>query len=71
MKIQRSIIKGSTLEVVKLVAEGLTSFEIGQRMGIKENTVSSHRQTAMRLLGVDNAADLVAVAVKESLLKLK
>jgi len=70
MKIQRSIIKGRTLEVVKLVAEGLTSFEIGQRMDIKENTVNSHRQTAMRLLRVNNAKDLVKVAIQEGLLTI-
>lgn len=69
MKTQRSRVTRKQLEVVKLIDEGLTSFQIGERMGIRENTVNSHRQNVMRLLDVDNAKDLVSKCYTENLLK--
>ena len=48
------------LEVGRLVAEGLTSVEIGERLCISPRTVEKHRANLMDKLGVGNAAALVA-----------
>jgi DNA-binding CsgD family transcriptional regulator len=69
MKINRSRVTQRQKDIIYLIADGLTSFQIGGVLNIKENTVNSHRQSAMRLLGVDNANDLVKVAIKENLIK--
>ncbi len=69
MTIKRSSITSKQLEVIKLIDKGLTSYEIGLEMGIRENTVKSHRQTAMGLLGVNNAGDLVRVCKEENLIE--
>ena len=46
------------LEVGKLVAEGLSSQEIGRRLFISQRTVEKHRANLMTKLGVTNAAGL-------------
>jgi FixJ family two-component response regulator len=46
-------------EVCLHVAEGLTSKEIGERLGVVEGTVSLHRTRLMAKLGARSLADLV------------
>lgn len=55
------------LEVLHLVAEGETTREIGQRLGISVKTVEAHRQQIMRRLGVEGVAGLVRLAIREGL----
>jgi DNA-binding CsgD family transcriptional regulator len=50
------------IEVVRLVADGLTSKEIARGLGISPLTVRKHRENAMRKLGTHNMAELMAVA---------
>jgi DNA-binding CsgD family transcriptional regulator len=50
------------VEVVRLVAEGLTSKDIARRLGISPLTVRKHRENAMRRLGVHSMADLIDLA---------
>lgn len=57
-------------EVLTLIAEGLTSAEIGQHLSIAKGTVEVHRESIMRKLGVHNVAGLLKCAVRHGLLEL-
>lgn len=47
-------------EVARYVANGFTSKEIGQALGISHRTAEVHRSAIMRKLGVGKAAELVS-----------
>jgi DNA-binding CsgD family transcriptional regulator len=55
-------------EVVRLVAEGLSSKEIGRRLFIAPSTVNYHLTSIFNKLGVDTRAQAVAVAARRNLL---
>lgn len=46
-------------QVVQLVAEGKSSREIGQLLGISRRTVETHRSQAMKLFGIKKQTELV------------
>lgn len=54
-------------EVLKLVAEGYRSREIGEFLSISEKTVEKHRANLMRKLGVNSATALTAFAIEKGL----
>ncbi len=54
-------------EILKLIAEGLTSQEIGKKLFISLKTVTGHRNKLMGKLGLHNRADLVKYAVRKGL----
>ncbi len=54
-------------EVLKLVAEGYRSREIGEFLCISEKTVEKHRANLMRKLGIKSASGLTAFAVEKGL----
>jgi DNA-binding CsgD family transcriptional regulator len=56
------------LEVLRLVAEGLTSKQIGQEIFLSPKTVNHHLTSVFNKLGVDSRAQAVAVAAREGLL---
>ena len=58
------------LEVMKLIADGLTNQEIGDQLGISVKTVDRHRENTMRKLGVHSRIDLVKYAIREGLIDL-
>lgn len=51
-------------EVLALVAEGLTSVQIAQRLGISNETAITHRRNLMRKLGLRNKAELIRYALQ-------
>ncbi len=53
-------------EVRDLIADGLSSKEIAERLGICIKTVDAHRQNIMRKLNVHKATQLVDKSVRES-----
>lgn len=55
-------------EVLELAAEGLTSNEVGERLGITERTVKAYLQEIYDKLGARNRAGAVAEAVRRGLL---
>ncbi len=57
-------------EVLQLLAEGLTSPQIGQRLFIATTTAETHRRNIMRKLGIHSVADLTKYAVREGLTPL-
>jgi DNA-binding NarL/FixJ family response regulator len=57
------------LEVIKLIAEGLTSEEVGQTLSIAKNTVDRHRDNILEKLGMRNRVDLTRYAIKRGLVE--
>lgn len=57
-------------EVLQLIAEGRTSKEIGERLGMALKTVETHRTNVMRKLDLHSIADLTKYAVREGLVPL-
>ena len=58
------------LEVMALIADGMTNQEIAERLGISVKTVDRHRENIMRKLGVHSRIDLVKYAIREGLIDL-
>jgi len=58
-------------EVLQLLAEGLSSPEIGKRLFIATTTVESHRRNLTRKLGIHSVADLTKYAIREGLTSLE
>jgi two-component system NarL family response regulator len=54
-------------EVLQLVAEGLRTTEIAERMHVAESTVDVHRRNIMRKLHLHNVADLTKYAIREGI----
>lgn len=52
-------------DVLNLVADGLTSNEIADKLGLSTRTVESHRYNIMQKLGIKSAAGLVKFAVSK------
>ena len=56
-------------EVVQLVAEGLSSKQIGKKLALSIKTIECHRGAAMRKAGWSSIADLVRYAVRNHLVQ--
>ena len=56
------------LDVLRLVAEEMTTKEIAEKLFISDNTVETHRKNLISKLGVRNSVGLVKYAIAEGLL---
>ncbi len=61
---------GREIEVLKLVAEGNTSREIGALLFISENTVKNHIRNILDKLGLHSRNEAVLYAVREDLISI-
>ena len=61
-------LSGREREVLGLLAAGLTSKEIGQRLGLSLKTVDNHRSRILEKLGVANTVAAVGLAHQHGLL---
>ena len=52
------------IEVLRLIAGGKSSKEIGEILSLSVRTVEAHRASVMRKLGLKNTADLVKYAIE-------
>ena len=57
-----AILGGRELEVLRLVAAGLTSKQIARKLNISPRTVSKHRENMMRKLHLHDMSGLIRVA---------
>lgn len=57
------------LEVLELVAEGLTNREIGQQLSISHKTVARHRENIMEKLNLHSRVELVKYAIRKGIIK--
>lgn len=58
-------------EVLQLLAEGLSSPQIGRRLFIATSTVETHRRSIMRKLAIHSVADLTKWAIRNGLTELE
>lgn len=58
------------IDVLKMIAAGLTSTAIGERLFIAPGTVEVHRRNIMRKLALHNIAELTQYAIREGLIAL-
>ncbi len=54
-------------QIVQLVAEGLSSREIAERLSISAKTVDTHRANIMGKAGVHSVAELIKYAIREGI----
>jgi len=57
-------------EVLQLLAEGLRTKEVSQKLALSVKTVETHRKKIMEKLGIQSIAGLTRYAVKEGLVSL-
>jgi len=57
------------MEVVKLIAEGLTSEEIAERLVLSKKTVERHRTNVLSKLGLRNRVELTRYAIRRGLVE--
>jgi len=58
------------IEVLTLIAEGLTNQEIADRLFVSVKTVQAHRSNILQKLGVHDRVDLVKYAIRKGLIRL-
>lgn len=56
-------------QVLELVADGLTSSQTGERLGISHRTVARHRERIMAKLNLHSATELVKFAIQTGLIR--
>ncbi len=54
----------SEIEIVRMIANGLTTKEIAIKKYISSHTVSTHRKNIFKKVGVSNASELIIHAIK-------
>lgn len=59
------VLSAREVEVITLIAEGLTNVEISEKLFLSKHTINTHRKNIMNKLGVKNTAGIVMYAVKE------
>ncbi|RJX34400.1 MAG: DNA-binding response regulator [Desulfurivibrio sp.] len=59
------------LEILELVAQGLTTPEIGKKLDISPKTVSRHRERIMNKLNMHSATELVKFAIRTGLIDVR
>jgi len=54
-------------EILKLIAEGFSNKEIGNKLFISHRTVDTHRTNLMKKLNANNIAGLISYAIKNGM----
>ncbi|GAB4382097.1 MAG: response regulator transcription factor [Salibacteraceae bacterium] len=62
------LISDRELEVLQLIAQGLTTKQIAEKLFLSHHTVMTHRKNMMNKLGLSNTAGLIIYAVRENLI---
>lgn len=66
---QSSILTRRELEIVHLIADGLTSQQMADKLFISHRTVETHRANLMKKMGVKNAVELIKKAQQMKIIK--
>jgi DNA-binding NarL/FixJ family response regulator len=61
---KKAMLTGREIEILKLIAEGYSNKEIGDKLFISHRTVDTHRTNLMKKLEVTNIAGLIRYAIK-------
>ena len=65
---EASPLTGSEIDIVVLIARGLTTKEIARQKNISFHTVNTHRKNIFRKLGINNVSELLMVAMKNGII---
>lgn len=63
LQLQNKILTKREIDIVRAIAQGLSTKEIAGQLYISENTVETHRQNIFEKLGVRNMAGLIVKAI--------
>ena len=58
----------SEVEIVRLIAQGLTTKEIAGKKFLSFHTIMTHRKNILRKLGVSNASELIMFAIRTGII---
>lgn len=61
---KKAILTDREVEILKLIAAGMSNKEIGEKLFISHRTVDTHRTNLMKKLEVNNIAGLIRYAIK-------
>lgn len=67
----RTVLGRREQAVLTLLASGLRSAEIGERLGIAPATVDVHRRNLKKKLGLSSVAELTRYAIREGLIQVR
>ena len=56
------------LQVLEMIAQGLTNPQIGAQLGISHKTVARHRERIMKKLDLHSGTELVKFAIRTGLI---
>lgn len=62
------ILSDREIEVIRLIAEGLTTQEIAEHLSRSIHTINTHRKNILKKLGLKKPSELIMYAVKKGLL---
>lgn len=65
------ILSKRELQVLEMVAQGLSNQEIGENLAISPKTVARHRERIMGKLDIHSCAELVRFAIRSGLLRME
>ena len=56
------------IEIIKLLAEGLSSNQIGDRLFISQHTVKTHRKNILKKLELHNTSELIQYSLNNGII---
>lgn len=65
-----AVLTGREREILTVAAEGLTSRQIGSRLGVRERTVTTHLFRIYRKLGADSRVGAIAAAARSGIITM-
>ena len=65
----QALLDERSLDIFRMMAEGLTNAEIAERLDVSSKTISNASQAIKDKLGVQRAADITRLAVRHGLIQ--
>lgn len=69
-RMMRSNLTARELEILEMLAKGLTNKQIGTALSISDNTVRNHVNSIMEKMEVSDRTEAVAVAIQQGILQI-
>jgi DNA-binding NarL/FixJ family response regulator len=66
---ESNTLTASEIEIIRLIADGMTTKEIAVRKHISFHTVMTHRKNIFRKAHVNNASELVMFAIRSGIIE--